>query len=80
MSGGELCFYLAVFIRSQTLQNVGDGQVCVDPGSVQLQQPVWAEAFPEGLRRDPSGADAGSPQTQVLAVAKDAHGAVVQQT
>lgn len=74
-----LGFYLAVFIGSQTLQDVGDSQIRVDSGGVQLQQPVRAEGFPEGLCRDPGGADAGSPQPQVFTVPEDAHGAVVQQ-
>lgn len=75
-----LQLYLTVLVGGQSLQNIRNGQVCIDPGSVQLQQPVWAQGLLEGLCRDPCRVDAGAPQTQVLTVLKHAHRVVIQQT
>lgn len=72
--------YLAVFIGGQPVQNIRNSEVCIDPGSIQLQQSVSAQGFLEGLRRDSRCADAGSSQPQVFTVPKYTNCAVIQQT
>lgn len=75
-----LSYYLTIFISGQPLQDIRNGKVCIDPGSIQLQQSVRAQGFLEGLCRDPCSTDAGPSQPQVFTVPKHTHCAVVQQT
>lgn len=72
-----LSAYLTVFIGGQSLLNVRNSEVCIDPGSIQLQQSVRTEGFLEGLRRYSCCADAGSSQPQVFTVPKYTHRAVI---